>query len=37
MKDLGLDPVIDIWLPPPEPSPETNFRSNSSGSLKHFL
>ncbi len=26
MKDLGLDPVIDIWMPTPEPSPETNVR-----------
>lgn len=22
MKDMGLDPVIDIWLPAPEPPPE---------------
>ncbi len=26
MKELGLDPVIDIWLPAPEPPPEIKVR-----------
>jgi hypothetical protein len=26
MKDLGLDPVIDIWLPTPEPPPSVRVR-----------
>ncbi len=26
MKDLGLDPVIDIWLPTPEPPPSVHVR-----------
>lgn len=26
MKDLGLDPVIDIWLPTPEPPPNVSVR-----------
>jgi len=27
MKDLGLDPVIDIWMPAPEPPPEIPVRT----------
>jgi len=26
MKEIGLDPVIDIWLPAPEPPPEIKVR-----------
>jgi len=28
MKDLGLDPVIDIWLPTPEPPPNVKVRKS---------
>jgi hypothetical protein len=26
MRELGLDPVIDIWLPVPEPPPDIRAR-----------